>query len=122
VLLNRLHNVADQSVAIGGFGPRFDKPDVFDEINGVATYPAATTIEDLPLGIDGEAVVAAALRAWTDVFDADAPQFQAAALDLALHGHCARTLHPSVELSVAAHDPSECHHLRVVAKIRINAA
>ena len=63
--------VADQ---LDGFGER-RAGDEAQKINGVAANAAATTVEQALARVDGEAVAAAAARAWPN-------QFAAALLEL----------------------------------------
>jgi hypothetical protein len=70
--------------------------EVFDERDHVAAFNASTTIEDLLLGVDREAVFAATDRTWAAAICLTI-KADAALLDHALDGDLARLLYPCVE-------------------------
>jgi hypothetical protein len=88
----------------GAGGVEIDAVQVLDQLDDVATNAAATAVENIFLGVDGEAIFAAAPWAWTDKFGADAFKVDAAPKDFFSNRHGPRPRYPAEKLSAAAHD------------------
>jgi len=78
---------------------------VLNQLDDIAADIAATTVEDLFLGVDREPVVATAFRAWADEFSDPLPrELDAAPINFAFDRRGAGPYYPIFKLSVAAHD------------------
>jgi hypothetical protein len=77
---------------------------VLDELDHVAADTAATTIENVFLGVGGEAIFAAALWTWTNEFVTDALEIiDAAPTDFVDNPHSTRSRRPAKKWPNAAH-------------------
>jgi hypothetical protein len=81
---------------------KIDFVDVLDKSNHVTSGAALTTIKNVLFDADGEAILAATLWAWADIFGTNALEVGAAPpIDLVANRHGTRALDPIVKFAIS---------------------